>query len=130
MQRVGTEEGQLITVGPPLYVPTSGGWPDDIGGRVYPEQRGAYSSAALEVCPRAGAPVRLPVLLTTALDLLYCSCSEARPASPCGPIWMTAPQTDSPCRIQRALLTCHGGSRPRTANEACSEFGGWIRLQQ
>ena len=49
MQRTAVKNESIISVGPPLYLPTAGGWPREIGGRVYPEQRGSNSSAYLEV---------------------------------------------------------------------------------
>ena len=49
MPLAGTRQQHILTVGPPLYLPTLGSWPATINWTLYPPERGQYSAAYLEV---------------------------------------------------------------------------------
>ena len=121
----------MIIVGPPLYIPSPHGWPEELGGRLYPEQRGNYSTTyrevgwwlALLLWPHAAASSS-PL---TVARLHPCSCYAVHPTCRCGPTGMRRQLTASLLLPMSHLPSCPGGSPARWETGVFTGSGAWQR---
>ena len=124
-QFTGRKKHQIITVSG-LRVPLAHGWPEDLGGRYYPEQRGDYSTAFREVRARSpAAPALARCCASSPWGQKQTRCARRacarRARRQCGWTWMRRkPPSPPPSR----LPTCLGGLRHRGATAGWKTFGG------